>query len=187
MAEPKLRMDEDSYLALDRRSESKHVLWDGEVFAMAGASLAHNLIVGNLLHHLGRALDGSGCRALPSDMRVRLSPGRYVYPDVTIICGPPSLEGESDVLLNPSVIIEVLSPATAAFDLGDKFAAYRSIAGLDEVVFISQHERRVETYTRQVDGSWLMRESRDEGALALRSLPGPLSLDLVYKDVALGT
>jgi Uma2 family endonuclease len=81
-----------------------------------GASLAHNLIVGNLLRHLGNALEGSTCEALPSDMRVRVSAKRYSYPDVTIVCGPPSLEGESDVLLNPSVIIEVLSPSTAAFD-----------------------------------------------------------------------
>jgi Uma2 family endonuclease len=183
MAEPKLRMDEDSYLALDRGSEVKHELWDGEVYAMAGASLAHNLIVGNLLLHLGKALDGSACRALPSDMRVRVSRARYLYPDVTIICGRPSIDGDSDILLNPSAIIEVLSPSTAAFDRGDKFAAYRSIAGLDEVVFVSQHERRVETYTRQADDSWLMRESRANGAIALRSLSTPLSLDLVYKDV----
>lgn len=177
-------MNEDSYLALDRQSEIKHVLWDGEVYAMAGASLAHNLVVGNLLLHLGSALRGSGCRALPSDMRVRLSRDRYVYPDVTIVCGPPSLDGENDVLLNPSVIIEVLSPSTAAFDLGDKFAAYRSIVGLDEVVFVSQHERRIETYTRQADNSWLMRESRGDGSLALRSLSAPLSLQLIYEDVA---
>lgn len=186
MDEPKLRMDEDSYLALDRCSEIKHELWDGEVYAMSGASLAHNLIVGNLLRHLGNALAGSACRALPSDMRVRLSRDRYAYPDVTIVCGPPSLDGERDVLLNPSAVIEVLSHSTAAFDRGDKFAAYRLIVGLDEVVFVSQHERRVETYTRQADDSWLMRESRADGSLALRSLPGPLSLELIYQDVEPG-
>jgi Uma2 family endonuclease len=179
-------MDEDSYLALDRRSELKHQLWDGEVYAMSGASLAHNQIVRNLLRHLGNALDGSGCEPLPSDMRVRLSRSRYVYPDVTIVCGPPSLDGESDILLNPSAIIEVLSPSTAAFDRGDKFAAYRTIAGLDEVVFVSQHERRVETYTRQADESWLMRESRADGSIALRSLPAPMSSNLVYDGVELG-
>ena len=183
MAEPRLRMDEDTYLALDRRSAHKHELWDGEVYAMSGASLAHNQIVGNLVRHLGNALDGSACRALPSDMRVRVSSDRYVYPDVTIVCGPPSLAGEHDVLLNPSTVIEVLSPSTAAFDRGDKFAAYRSIAGLDEVVFVSQHERRVETYTRQDDDSWLMRESKGDGGLALSSLSTPLSLDRIYRDV----
>ncbi len=183
MADPKLRMDVDSYLVLDRGSEHKHELWDGEVYAMSGASLAHNLIVGNLVRHLGNALDGSACRPLPSDMRVRVTRERYLYPDVTIVCGPAALDGESDVLLNPSTIIEVLSPSTAAFDRGDKFAAYRSVAGLDEVVFVSQHERRVETYTRQADDAWLMRESRDDGALVLRSLPAPLALALIYRDV----
>jgi Uma2 family endonuclease len=187
MAEPKLRMGEGSYLALDRASEIKHELWDGEVYAMAGASLAHNLIVGNLLRHLGNALDGSGCRPLPSDMRLRVSRDRYLYPDVTIVCGPPSLDGESDVLLNPSTIIEVLSASTAAFDRGDKFAAYRSIVGLDEVVFVSQHEARVETFTRQADDSWLMRESLAGGALALRSLSVPLPLERIYESVELGT
>lgn len=178
-------MDEDSYLAFDRQSELKHELWDGEVYAMAGASLAHNRIVRNLLHHLTSALHGSACEPLPSDMRVRVSRHRYLYPDVTILCGPASLDGESeqDVLLNPSAIIEVLSPSTAAFDRGDKFAAYRTITGLDEVVFVSQHERRIETFTRQADGSWLMRESGADGALALRSLPVPLALELIYEGV----
>jgi Uma2 family endonuclease len=187
MAEPKPRMDELTYLAFDRRAERKHELWDGEVYPMPGASWAHNLIVGNLLRHLSNALDGSACEALPSDMRVRVSAERYAYPDVTIICGPPSLEGESDVLLNPSTIIEVLSPSTAAFDRGDKFTAYRTIVGLDEVVFVSQHQHLVETYTRQADDSWLMRESRAGGALALCSLPIPLALGLIYEGVVLDT
>jgi Uma2 family endonuclease len=184
MAEPKLRMDEDAYLALDRGSELKHELWDGEVYAMSGASLAHNQIVGDLVRHLGNALAGSGCRPLPSDMRVRVPPrGRYVYPDVTIVCGPPALDGEKDILLNPKTIVEVLSPSTVAFDLGDKFVAYRSIPGLDEIVFISQHQRRVECYTRQADDSWVLREYRDDGALVLSVLAAPLALRLVYEDV----
>ena len=180
-------MDEDAYLAFDRASEHKHELWDGEVYAMAGASLAHNQIVRNLLRHLGNALEGSPCQPLPSDMRVRVSRQRYLYPDVTIVRGPPKLDGESDILLNPNAILEVLSSSTAAFDRGDKFAAYREIIGLAEVVFVSQDQRRVETYTRQVDDSWLLRESRDDGAISLRSLPAPLSLTLIYDGVDLST
>lgn len=184
MAEPPIRMDDDTYLAFDRSAETKHELWDGEVYAMAGASLAHNRIVRNLVRHLGNALSGSGCEPLPSDMRVRLpGGGRYVYPDVTIVCGPPALEGEKDILLNPKTIIEVLSPATAAFDRGDKFIAYRTIPGLDEIVFVSQHERRVECYTRQADDSWLLREYRDEAAVVLSALSAPLALGLIYEDV----
>jgi Uma2 family endonuclease len=184
MAEPKLRMDDDAYLAFDRSSEVKHVLWDGEVYAMAGASLAHNQIVRNLVHQLCIALVGTGCQPLPSDMRVRL-PGRsrYVYPDVTIVCGPPALEGEKDILLNPRTILEVLSLSTAAFDRGDKFVAYRSIPGLDEVVFVSQHERHVECYTRQTDDSWLLREYRDDGAVVLSALSEALALRSIYEGV----
>ena len=184
MAEPKLRMDPDAYLEFDRASEIKHELWDGEVYAMAGASLAHNTIVGNLVRHLGNALDGSACRPLPSDMRVRIpSTSRYVYPDVTILCGPPSLEGESDILLNPSTIIEVLSPSTAAFDRGDKFLAYRSIPGIVEVVFVSQHERHVECYTHQADDSWVLRDFKGDGAAVLSFTPAPLGLDSIYAGV----
>jgi len=179
-------MDDESYLTFERASELKHELWDGEVYAMSGASLAHNRIVRNLLRHLGNALDGSGCEPLPSDMRVRLpGHGRYVYPDVTLVCGPPSLEGERDILLNPKTIIEVLSPSTAAFDRGDKFIAYRGISSVDEIVFVSQHERRVECYTRQSGDSWLLREYRDDGAISLMALSAPLPLRLVYADVEL--
>ena len=186
MAEPLLRMDEESYLAFDRSSEIKHQLWDGEVYAMSGASLAHNQIVGNLGRHLGNALDGSACRALPSDMRVRVPPrDRYVYPDVTIVCGPPSLDGESDILLNPSTIIEVLSPSTAAFDRGDKFSGYSSMLTVEEVLFVSQKERHVEHRTRQPDGSWVLRNYRGDDAVPFVSLPRPLPLDLVYQLVDL--
>lgn len=96
MGEPKLHMGVDEYLAFDRATPTKHELWDGEVFAMSGASLAHNRIVRNLVRHMGNALEGMGCEVLPSDMRVRIGEGsRYVYPDVTLVCGPPRLEGEA--------------------------------------------------------------------------------------------
>jgi hypothetical protein len=117
-------------------------------------------------------------------MRVRIpSTSRYVYPDVTILCGPASLEGERDILLNPSTIIEVLSPSTAAFDRGDKFLAYRSIPGIVEVVFVSQHERRVECYTHQADDSWVLREFRGDSAAVLSFTPAPLGLELIYAGV----
>lgn len=184
MAEPKLRMDSDAYLAFDRTAEHKHELWDGEVYAMGGGSLAHNLIVWNLVRYIGAALEGSGCRGLPSDMRVRIPSGdRYVYPDVTIVCGPIELEGKGDVLLNPSTIIEVLSPSTFAFDQGDKFRGYRSIASLNEVVFISQYARSVECYTRQADGTWVLRDACDDGEISLRALSTPLPLRHIYDGV----
>lgn len=179
-------MHPEAYLALDRASEAKHELWDGEVYAMSGASLAHNQLVGNLVRHLGNALEGSGCLALPSDMRVRIPlRDRYVYPDVTIVCGSPELEGERDVLLNPRTVIEVLSPSTMDFDRGEKFAAYRSIPSLREVVFVSQDVRRLECYTRQPDDSWLLREHRDDATAPVGPLSTPLPLRRIYDGVAI--
>jgi Uma2 family endonuclease len=187
MGEPRLRMDEGTYLAFDRNSEEKHELWDGQVYAMSGASLAHNRIVMNLSLELAGALRDSDCEVLPSDMRVRI-PGRgYVYPDLTIVCGPPELEGDSDILLNPRAIIEVLSPSTADFDRGAKFDGYRSIRSVQEVLFVAQDERYATHHTRHPDGSWVLREYRGENAVPLVSLPRPLPLAAVYHNVALST
>jgi len=187
MGEPKLRMGAEEYLAFDRAAADKHELWDGEVFAMSGASLAHNRIVRNFIRHLGNALAGMGCEVLPSDMRVRIKAlRRYVYPDVTIVCGRPHLEGgEADVLLNPSLIIEVLSPSTEAFDRGEKFAGYRSLPSVNEVVLVSQDERRVECYTRHMDDSWILRERTGDGAVQLGPLAEPLLLGWIYEGVEL--
>lgn len=179
-------MTEAAYLAFDRAADVKHILWDGEVFAMAGASLAHNLIVGNLLRQLGNRLP-EGCRALPSDIRVRLPPSdRYVYPDVTIVCGRPRVEGDQDILLNPTTILEVLSPSTEAFDRGDKFDAYTRIPTLTEILLVSQEERRIECFSRQADDSWLRRVYRGTTGAVIHGLPSPIPLDLIYLDVELG-
>lgn len=184
MGEPKLHMGVDEYLAFDRATPTKHELWDGEVFAMSGASLAHNRIVRNLVRHMGNALEGMGCEVLPSDMRVRIGEGsRYVYPDVTLVCGPPRLEGEADVLTNPNLVVEVLSASTEAFDRGAKFVGYRALPSVLEVALVSQDARRVECYTRQLDGSWVLRERTGEASLSL----GPASLRLaqIYDGVEL--
>ena len=184
MGEPKLHMGVDEYLAFDRATPTKYELWDGEVFAMSGASLAHNRIVRNLVRHMGNALEGMGCEVLPSDMRVRLGlRDRYVYPDVTIVCGPPRLEGEDDVLVNPNLVVEVLSPSTEAFDRGDKFVGYRSLASIREGVLVSQDARRVECYTRQLDDSWILREHTRGSAIPIG--PVALTIDGLYAGVEL--
>lgn len=184
MGEPELRMRAEEYLAFDRASQAKHELWDGEVFAMSGASLAHNRIVRNLVRHLGNALEGMGCEVLPSDMRVRIGlRSRYVYPDVTVVCGPPQLEGEADVLTNPNLVVEVLSPSTEAFDRGDKFAGYRSLPSVREVVLISQDARRVECYARHLDDAWILREHTGNASVSLG--PVSLTLDRIYEGVEL--
>ncbi|MCA9684199.1 MAG: Uma2 family endonuclease [Myxococcales bacterium] len=186
MGEPRLPMDPATYLAFEREAKDKHELWGGEVYAMSGASLAHNCIVANLVRRLGERLDGTPCRALPSDMRVHI-PAReaYVYPDVTVICGPPELES-NDVLLNPRTIIEVLSPSTAAFDRTDKFAGYRSIQSVQEILFVSQSAAQVECYVRQASGSWLMSEYGSEDNIPLEMLTSPLPVAQIYAGVELG-
>jgi Uma2 family endonuclease len=152
---------------------------------MTGASLAHNRIVRNLVRHIGNELDGSPCEPLPSDLRVRIPKRGYVYPDVTIVCGPLEIEGESDILLNPSTIIEVLSPSTADFNRGAKFDGYCSMPSVQEVMFVHQDMRRVDHRTRQQDGSWVFRDYRDDDAVPLVSLPRPLALARIYEGVAL--
>ncbi|UJR86224.1 Hypothetical protein I5071_83060 [Sandaracinus amylolyticus] len=158
-----VRMTRAEYLAAERASSEKHILWDGVVYAMAGASLAHNAIVANVVIALGTRLDPRACRPYPSDLRVRI-PGteRYVYPDATVVCGRAQLEDDhQDVLLNPTVVIEVLSAGTEAFDRGEKFAAYRTITSMQSFVLISQDRHRVEIYTRGPEGVWSFREHRE--------------------------
>lgn len=171
------------YLELERAAEIKHELWRGEVFAMAGASFAHNRIVANLLAGLRDALANGSCVALPSDMKVHV-PSRdgFVYPDASVVGGPPEFfDATNDVLTNPSAIFEVLSDSTERFDRGQKFVGYRSIASLRECVLISQHERRVEQYTRSNDGTWVLHEYAGEGSVAL-VVGGALELEALYRE-----
>jgi Uma2 family endonuclease len=145
------------YLAAERASDVKHELWAGEVFAMAGASYAHNKIVANLAGELREALRDRPCDVLPSDMKVFVpAKSGFVYPDLSIVCGQARFhDGERDVLLNPTVVIEVLSDTTERFDRGGKFAGYRAIETVRQILLVSQHERRVEVYTRGAGVRWI--------------------------------
>ena len=180
------QVSEDEYLAMERASETKHELWEGEVFAMAGASFEHNLVVGNLVRALGNALSGRGCVALPSDMKVR-APTRsgFVYPDVTVFCGPPQFYDEKrDVLLNPTLIVEVVSESTEGFDRGAKFAGYRALPSFREYVLVTPTERLVERFLRIDDDRWELTVHRD-GLLTLPSLDVSLEVAEVYLNVPL--
>ncbi len=173
------------YLAAERASETKHELWAGEVFAMAGASYAHNKIVTNLARELSAALRDRRCDVLPSDMKVfvPLRSG-FVYPDLSVVCGEPEFhDNERDVLLNPSVVIEVLSDTTERFDRGDKSAGYRAVPTIRHVVLMSQRERRVEVYTRGSEGRWAFEEIAGDGVARLDAIGCVLVLDEVYLKV----
>lgn len=145
------------YLALERRAETKSEYLNGTIYAMSGASRNHNRITVNLARRLGNQLSGKPCEPFINDMRVKVSPtGLYTYPDVVIVCGDPRFEdNQVDTLLNPTVIIEVLSDSTEAYDRGEKFAHYRALESLTDYLLVAQDKPRIEHYQRQADGQWL--------------------------------
>jgi Uma2 family endonuclease len=187
MAEPHHRLSVEEYLALERQSEVKHEYLDGEVFAMTGASLRHNAIVRNLAGIFYNQLRSRPCKVYLADLRLRVTAtGLYTYPDLVVVCGEPRLaDAHLDTLLNPALIVEVLSPSTEATDRGRKFAHYRTIESLAEVVLVSQERVQVERFSRQPEGGWLLFEtSRLEDRLPLPSIACELPLADVYEGVA---
>lgn len=177
------RYTAEEYLALERAAETKSEFFDGEIFAMAGASARHNLIVANLIREAGNALKGRSCDVYASDMRVCSPSGLWTYPDVTIVCGKPIFDDdELDILLNPTVLFEVLSRSTEAYDRGRKFRHYGTLESLREYVLVSQEQRWIEHFARQPDGRWLL-TSVSEGRVELPALDISLAVDEIYDRV----
>lgn len=182
------RLTPEEYLARERQAEFKSEYFNGEAFAMAGASQKHNLIVGNLVRELGSQLKKSRCEVYPSDMRVRVKrTGLYTYPDVTVVCGKPEFDDEyEDILLNPTLLVEVLSPSTEPYDRGKKFEHYRRITFLREYLLVAQDRCRVERFVKQPDGSWLFFEIDDMAAsIELASVEAVLFVAEIYDKVEL--
>jgi Uma2 family endonuclease len=185
--EPHRRISIEDYLAAERRAETKSEYLDGEIFAMSGASRRHNLIVVNAAASVHSQLKGRPCETYAGDMRVRIPvTGLYTYPDIAVVCGEPRFEdGEMDTLLNPTLVIEVLSPSTEGYDRGKKFAHYRTLESFREYVLVAQEEVRLELFTRQGDGHWLLSEaSRLDETLPLASIGCELRLADVYDRVS---
>lgn len=179
-------MTEAEYLEFDRASDIKHEFVNGEVYSMAGASLAHNLIVGNTVTALNNQLANSPCLVSTSDMRVKISQRRsYRYPDVTIICDDPELDDSHyDILMNPTVLIEVLSPSTALIDRNEKLREYRQIVSAREYLLISQDEARIERFLRQNDNEWIYTDvSGITATIEIPSVGCVLALSDVYRKV----
>ncbi|HYN90066.1 MAG TPA: Uma2 family endonuclease, partial [Ardenticatenaceae bacterium] len=147
----------EEYLVRERGAEAKSEYLDGEIVAMVGASRAHNLLTINVAGLLWQQLGDRPCEVYSNDMRVKIPVARvYTYPDVVVSCDDPLFEDdELDTLLNPIVIVEVLSASTESYDRGKKFSFYRSIPSLIEYVLVAQDEHRVEHYLRQAGGHWL--------------------------------
>ncbi len=183
---PKRKMTAAEYLEVERRAEFKSEFYNGEMFAMAGASIPHNRIVGNMLRALGNRLETRDCNVYPSDTRVKIERiNKYTYPDVSVTCGQEIYEGErDDVLLNPILIVEVLSPSTAGYDRREKFQSYQYIKTLQEYLLVSQDTCRLEQYVRVLEWEWKYRiYSSLEDVVKLESINCELPLKEVYLKV----
>ena len=175
----------EEYLAFERKATTKHEYLNGQIVAMSGASFAHNFLTMNTANQLYNQLIGGECQVATSDMRVKVTQiDSYFYPDVVVVCGEPRAEDDTfDTLLNPTVVVEVLSPSTETYDRGEKFEHYQQIASLKEYVLISQDKIRVEHYHRQEIG-WMQTEFRGlEDVLSLLSIGCELRLQDVYRRV----
>src|ERR1044071_310231 len=184
--QPNIYLSPEEYLALERQADDKSEYFDGVVHAMSGASLNHNKIVANVITELVQQLRGRPCSALPSDSKVRMPDSRkFFYPDVSVVCGEPQFHDErTDVLLNPILIIEVLSDSTEGFDRGRKFQAYQRLESLHEYILISKDKPVVEQYVRQTEATWKYTAAIGrESSPSLPTIECTLNLSAVYDKV----
>jgi Uma2 family endonuclease len=176
------------YLTFERSSlERRHEYHEGEVFAMTGGSFAHSLLIGNLTAALHARAAERGCFVCPSDMRLKVEGANaYLYPDVTVVCGEPQFDDSArDSLLNPLVIVEVLSDSTESYDRGDKFGLYRAIPSLADYLLVSQKRAQVEHFHRADDDTWTLTVVGPGSALTLPSVGCELAVDDLYRQVPL--
>ncbi len=176
----------EEYLILEREAEDKSGYYNGEIFAMAGASRMHCLISSNAIRELGNRLRGKGCTPYGSDLRIEIpATGLFTYPDVSVICEPSLMSAhDAETATNPTLILEVLSDSTEAYDRGGKFANYRALTSFREYVLVSQKEPLVEVFFRHDDGTWQLTPITGLGATArLQSLNIELPLAEIYYNV----
>lgn len=187
VADQKKMYTQEEYLTIERKAEGKSEYFKGEIFAMGGASRAHNLISGNLFAFLHSHLKSKSCRPYSNDMRLHI-PGTtfYTYPDIVVVCGKEEfLDQEFDTLLNPVFLVEVLSPSTADYDIGRKFMRYRSITSLKEYWTISSYEYRLQKFLKnEKDNSWVLSETTSStGEILISSLELLVPLVDIYDGV----
>lgn len=196
----KRRLTAADYLAIEASADVRHEFFDGEMFAMSGGSLWHNIIKDNFARALGNRLEGRGCRVVTSDQRLKVdATGLYTYPDVLVFCGPPVLEdGVHHTLTNPLLVVEVLSDSTEKYDRGIKFGHYRRLATLQEYVLVAQDRFSVEAYLRRPEvpdtgvhpdtkahaAQWLLSVAADPAStIGLGSLDVSVPLAEIYDGV----
>ncbi len=188
-AQPTPRLSPAEYLEIERAALSRHEYFDGQMFAMAGGSYRQSLIIFNLASELRNALKDKPCGVAGQDLRTSVSAdGLYTYPDVLVVCGEPRfVDDQPDTITNPTLIIEVLSPSTEAYDRGLKFAQYRKIESLREYVLVSQAEALVEVFRRRANGEWSYSEAAGlDSVCRLESVECAVALAEVYAKVTLG-
>jgi Uma2 family endonuclease len=186
VANPVHKLTEAEYLEIERRAEFRSEFLDGEMFAMSGGTSSHSLIASNLNFAMRLQLKGRPCVVYTSDMRVKVqASGLYTYPDLSVACGQREFEDENeDILLNPIVVVEILSDSREAYDRGQKFALYRQIPSLREYLLVNQHEPLVEQYVRQDNGQWLLGDMAGlESKLVLPSVGITIEMADVYTNI----
>lgn len=176
----------EEYLKFEESDEYKSEFHNGEIFDMAGGSYKHSAIISNLHRRIGNLLDGKDCILFDSNLKLAIPKhNAFVYPDMMVVCGKIEFyEHQNDIILNPVLIVEVLSPSTESFDRGRKFEYYRTLASLAEYVLVSQKEYIVETYFKQNEKSWLYSVAKGlEESIVLQSLPSGIVLKEIYQKV----
>lgn len=183
-AQPQRKISPEEYLELEREADYKSEYFQGEVFAMAGAERNHNRITANLSGEMYIFLKGKSCRSYNSDLKIHIPDnGVYTYPDLLVVCGKEQfVDDKTDTLLNPRIIVEVLSKSTGSYDRGEKFQLYRSIPSLEEYVLIDSQRIAAEVFRKSEQGFWsLMSESYTlEGSIELASIGLTLPMRDIY-------
>ncbi len=178
----------EKYFSMEEASEYKSEYYHGEIFAMTGASLNHNLIVSNLITALNNGLRESACFVFPGDMKIQVEEARhYTYPDVSVVCGDIEFaKGRNDTIVNPAVILEVLSATTQSYDRGDKFKAYRELGSLRDYILVDQYSHHVESFFRNESGRWELDEFDNiNDSFKIRSVGVRLPLTDIYHRIQL--
>jgi Uma2 family endonuclease len=184
--QPKSPLTAEQYLEIERKAEFKSEFHNGEMFAMSGGSLEHSRLAVRCSSLLERHLEGKHCSVYNSDLRILVeSAGLYTYPDVSVVCGTPLLsDNQRDVLLNPVLLVEVLSPSTEQYDRGTKVKLYRTIPSLRECLLISQNTPEIELYRRENDESWSILTAKTlDSTLELTSIGFLLPLRDLYRGI----
>jgi Uma2 family endonuclease len=188
-AQPQPRLTPEQYLEIERAAQFRSEYYGGRMYAMSGGTYFHALIIANLSGEIRNALKGRPCMVTSSDLRVQVERGGlYTYPDVVVACGERRfLDKYRDILLNPTLLVEVLSPSSESYDRGFKAAQYRTVDSLQEYALVSQAEPRVEVFRRQDGGTWLFSEAVGlESAARFESLGCTVALSEIYANVTFG-